>query len=184
MDCSLPGSSVHGISQARILEWVAISFSRGSLQPRIEPTSPLWQADSLPLSHREAHIFYLIIGMTCGFPTNQSLSGDLHRFLYLVPRAEPILSKAAVIIDINNQINPLHKNLSPNKCFRIGSGDHLELPPFSVTLSVCLTLFLSFDGSNSFILSLSKAVVLCWGQCLQMLLTVNAEEGAVLASDG
>ena len=30
MDCSLPGSSVQGISQARILEWVAISFSRGS----------------------------------------------------------------------------------------------------------------------------------------------------------
>ena len=34
MDCSLPGSSVHGISQARILEWVAISFSRGFYQPR------------------------------------------------------------------------------------------------------------------------------------------------------
>ena len=30
MDCSLPGSSVHGISQTRILEWVAIPFSRGS----------------------------------------------------------------------------------------------------------------------------------------------------------
>ena len=30
MDYSLPGSSVHGISQARILEWVAISFSKGS----------------------------------------------------------------------------------------------------------------------------------------------------------
>ena len=30
MDCSLPGSSVFGIHQARILEWVAISFSRGS----------------------------------------------------------------------------------------------------------------------------------------------------------
>ena len=30
MDCSPPGSSVHGIFQARILEWVAISFSRGS----------------------------------------------------------------------------------------------------------------------------------------------------------
>ena len=30
MDCSLPGSSVHGIFQARILEWVAISYSRGS----------------------------------------------------------------------------------------------------------------------------------------------------------
>ena len=34
MDCSLPGSSVHGIFQARILEWVAISFSRGSSWPR------------------------------------------------------------------------------------------------------------------------------------------------------
>ena len=34
MDCSPPGSFVHGISQARILEWVAISFSRGSSRPR------------------------------------------------------------------------------------------------------------------------------------------------------
>ena len=34
MDCSLPGSSVHGISQARILEWDAASFSRGSFQAR------------------------------------------------------------------------------------------------------------------------------------------------------
>ena len=36
MDCSLPGSSVHGILQARILEWVAISFSRASSQPRVQ----------------------------------------------------------------------------------------------------------------------------------------------------
>ena len=34
MDCSPPSSSVHGISQARILEWVAISFSRGSSWPK------------------------------------------------------------------------------------------------------------------------------------------------------
>ena len=34
LDCSLPGSSVHGILQARILEWVVVSFSRGSSQPR------------------------------------------------------------------------------------------------------------------------------------------------------
>ena len=34
MDSSLPGSTVHGIFQARILEWAAISFSRGSSQPR------------------------------------------------------------------------------------------------------------------------------------------------------
>ena len=35
MDCSLPGSSLHGILQARILEWVAISVSRRSSQPRV-----------------------------------------------------------------------------------------------------------------------------------------------------
>ena len=34
MDCTLPGSSLHGILQARVLEWVAISFFRGSSQPR------------------------------------------------------------------------------------------------------------------------------------------------------
>ena len=39
MDCSLPGSSVHGILQARVLEWVAISYSRDLLDPGIEPTS-------------------------------------------------------------------------------------------------------------------------------------------------
>ena len=44
MDCSPPGSSVYGIHQARILEWVAIPFSTGSSLPR----SPVLQADSLP----------------------------------------------------------------------------------------------------------------------------------------
>ena len=34
VDCNLPGSSVHGIFQAMVLEWIAISFSRGSSQPR------------------------------------------------------------------------------------------------------------------------------------------------------
>ena len=34
MDCSLPGSFVHGILQARILEWIAVPFSRGSSRPR------------------------------------------------------------------------------------------------------------------------------------------------------
>ena len=39
-DCSSPGSSVHWISQAGILEWVAISFSRDLPDPGIEPGSP------------------------------------------------------------------------------------------------------------------------------------------------
>ena len=43
MDCI-----VNGILQARILEWVAFPFSRGSSQPRIKPGSPALQEDSLP----------------------------------------------------------------------------------------------------------------------------------------
>ena len=49
MDCSPPGSSFHGIPQARILEWVAIPFSRRYLpDPEIELGSPALQADFLP----------------------------------------------------------------------------------------------------------------------------------------
>ena len=54
MDCSLSVSSVYGISQARILEWVAIYYLRGSSRSRDRTQSLLsllhWQADSLPLT--------------------------------------------------------------------------------------------------------------------------------------
>ena len=49
MDCSPPGFSVHGILQARVLEWVAISSSRGSSRPRDLTLHSLhWQAGSEP----------------------------------------------------------------------------------------------------------------------------------------
>ena len=48
VDSLKPGSSIHEIFQARVLEWVAISFSRGSSRPGIEPSSPALQADALP----------------------------------------------------------------------------------------------------------------------------------------
>ena len=48
MDCNLPGSSVHGILQPRILEWVAISFSGDLPKPGITPRSPAPSSDSLP----------------------------------------------------------------------------------------------------------------------------------------
>ena len=47
-DCSPPGSSVHRILQARILEWVAILFPGDLPNPGIKPRSPLVQGDSLP----------------------------------------------------------------------------------------------------------------------------------------
>ena len=49
-DCSLPGSSVFGVLQARTLEWVAVSFSRGSLWLRSNPRLLYWQANSLLLN--------------------------------------------------------------------------------------------------------------------------------------
>ena len=61
MDCSLPGSSVHGILQERILEWVAMSSSGDLPDSGIEPGSPALQADSLPcLTRRNItnHIAY------------------------------------------------------------------------------------------------------------------------------
>ena len=52
MDCSPPGSSVHGILQARILEWIAMFSSRGSSQSRggiqVSLCHLCWQAGSLP----------------------------------------------------------------------------------------------------------------------------------------
>ena len=56
MECSLPGSSVHGIFPARVLEWGAIAFSSGLLFPPsrdlpglgIKPMSPTLKVDSLP----------------------------------------------------------------------------------------------------------------------------------------
>ena len=56
MDCSLPSSSVHGILQARILEWVAISFSREGIFLTQGSNMCLlhWQVDSLPLNHLES----------------------------------------------------------------------------------------------------------------------------------
>ena len=48
MDCSPPGSSIHGILQARILEWVAIPSLGDFPDPGMEHSSPALQGDSLP----------------------------------------------------------------------------------------------------------------------------------------
>ena len=52
MGCSPPGSCVQGISQARRLEWVAISFSQGSSDPGIEPMFHAFQEHSLLISNQ------------------------------------------------------------------------------------------------------------------------------------
>ena len=68
MDCSPPGFSVHGILQARILEWVAMLVPRGSSRPRDwarDSCLPRWQAGSWPLAplgkHRETNPYPKIL---------------------------------------------------------------------------------------------------------------------------
>ena len=58
MDCSPSGSPIHGILQARILEWVPIPFSRESSRPRIKPWSPALQADSLLFELQKSPLFW------------------------------------------------------------------------------------------------------------------------------
>ena len=77
VDCSPPGSSVHGILQGRRLGWAAISSSRGSSQlwdwACISLCLPHWQADSLPLSP----------------PGKPNISIHLQKYRY-IPQREPI----------------------------------------------------------------------------------------------
>ena len=60
MDCSPPGSSVHGILQARILQWVAIPLSKNLHDSEIKPRSPVLQADYLLLENSAKSRCYYI----------------------------------------------------------------------------------------------------------------------------
>ena len=63
MDCSPPGSSVHGIYQIRIQEYLAIPFSKGSSQPRDPIQDPALQADSLLSEPPGKPIFSIEMGL-------------------------------------------------------------------------------------------------------------------------
>ena len=70
MDCSPPGSSVHGILQARILKWVAISFSRGSSQPRDQTQVSRIRGRRFNLwATREAYYEKVVVGCGAGCST-------------------------------------------------------------------------------------------------------------------
>ena len=67
MDCSPPGSSVHGISQARILEWLPFPSPGDLPDPGIKLTSPALQADTLPLSNQGSSILETKRKLRVGF---------------------------------------------------------------------------------------------------------------------
>ena len=63
VDCSPLGFSIHAILQARILEWFAISSSRGFYDPGIEPGSPALQVGSLPSEPPGKHTCVVSVNM-------------------------------------------------------------------------------------------------------------------------
>ena len=68
MDCSPPGSSVHEILQARVLEWVSISYSRGSSQPRDQTWVPCIAGRFFTIwAIREAHLDYTHTKCSSGY---------------------------------------------------------------------------------------------------------------------
>ena len=88
IDGSQPGSPIHGILQARILEWVAISSSRGSSWTRIEPTSLTLAGVFFTTSATWKIPYFYTVVFTCQchtsdlpLPTSTSPSGN-HKFVF------------------------------------------------------------------------------------------------------
>ena len=123
MDCNPPGSSVRGISRARVLEWAAISSSRGSSDPGSEPVSPV----SLALAD--------------GFFTTEPLGKTL---LFLMRNNIYFINIIIIVIDKGNEksfnatIGGKDPEPSVNASRRVGHG-----APLSSVSSL-----LSWDGGS------------------------------------
>ena len=88
-DCRPPGSSVQEILQARILEWVAISFSRGSSQPRNQTQVSSIAVRLYQLSYKESpHVSILLFKIS-----------HLSASMYQCPCSEVILGLSAFILN-------------------------------------------------------------------------------------
>ena len=106
--------TVHGILQARILEWVAFPFSRGPFQPRIESRCPALRADSLPAEPqgkpKNTGVGSLSLLQQI-FPTQESNQGLLlcRRILYqLSYQGSPWMLKITLILYVCNTGNYIY----------------------------------------------------------------------------
>ena len=150
MDCSLPGSSVHGTLQARILEWVATPSSGGLTDLGTEPASlvsPAWQAGSLPrappgkperLSSEAPNSLSLLSWNVC-FPRRQNpCPFESGSFLC------PLLSQGLSFLPLRNlsSILALFKKITKGQCInrnqRTGSDSthHLTIDKYHLHLHV------------------------------------------------
>ena len=115
--CDSMDYTVHGILQARILEWVAFPFSRGSLNPGIEPRSPALQADCLPAQPQGKPIYIHIANGQCYGNTNYftySFASSINFTIYLIFNTltlKQILSLIPNYLLILKSVTPLPPSL-------------------------------------------------------------------------
>ena len=110
--CDPMDLTVHGIIQARILEWVAFPFSRDLPNPWIEPRSPALQADYLPAEPqgkpKNTRVGSLSL-LPWIFPTQESNQGLLHCWWILYQlsyQGSPVTSEMQIKITLTNHLTP------------------------------------------------------------------------------
>ena len=152
MDYSPPGSSVHGISQARILEWVAISFPEGSSWPRdwtgvsclaggFSTTEPPGKPWSLPQSFvTNMTLLHYISASLCTLLPCSLLNSEMHLTLNLIHNVhhhpQPASWSARPAPSTTNWQLPSGSLISHSKKFNlIGPHHHFKLG--HKTLSLC-----------------------------------------------
>ena len=110
MNCGMPGSSVYGISQARILEWVAISYSRASSQPK----------ESNP------HLLHLLLGRQilyhwATWKAHKGAKSGMKSVMIFVSSSDHFLTQKLQI---------LHPTLSRDVLYHTQIEDHQPLPHY------------------------------------------------------
>ena len=107
MVCSPLGSSVHGIFQARILEWVGISFSKNLPNPEIEPVSPALTGGFFTTELREARTYTHTHSLLGSFPIELS-------FIFLRPLTRQYYEPRppSALLPIHPSIHQFHQRSS------------------------------------------------------------------------
>ena len=138
MDCSLPHSSIHGIFQARVLEWVAISFSRGSSRPGIEPgllhcrqmfyhLSHHWSLSNHFLStHLKNHLLLPFLTLSLIKCTSLCQSHNSTHVLISLPAFSTLFSISSVSQSCLTHCDPMDWSMP-------GFPVHHQLPEFTQT---------------------------------------------------